>query len=99
MSKMKLRKGDMVIVNSGTQKGQKGESKITRKIEKQNGKITEALIVSTEVLKEPVNKIVKVGKMLDDFGKVVEDAKIVQQKLHFYTDVDLSVGDILRRKA
>ncbi len=45
------------------------------------------------------NKIVKVGKMLDDFGKVVEDAKIVQQKLHFYTDVDLSVGDILRRKA
>ena len=43
------------------QSGQKGESKVTRKIEKQNGKITQALIVSTEVLKEPVNKIVKVG--------------------------------------
>ena len=25
MSKMKLRKGDMVIVNSGTEKGKKGE--------------------------------------------------------------------------
>ena len=43
------------------QKGQKGISKITRKIEKHNGKITEALIVNTEVLKDPVNKIVKVG--------------------------------------
>ena len=33
------------------QSGKKGESKITRKIEKQNGKITEALIISSEVLK------------------------------------------------
>ena len=43
------------------QKGQKGTSKVTRKIEKRNGAITQALIVSTEVLKEPVNKIVRVG--------------------------------------
>lgn len=43
------------------QKGVKGISKITRKIEKRNGAITEALIVNTEVLKDPVNKIVKVG--------------------------------------
>jgi len=44
-----------------TQKGQKGLSKITRKIEKRNGAITQALIVNTEVLKDPVTKIVKVG--------------------------------------
>lgn len=43
------------------QQGQKGISKITRKIEKRNGAITQALIVSTEVLKDPIPKIVKVG--------------------------------------
>lgn len=47
------------------QKGKKGESIITRKIEKQNGKITEALIISTEVLSEPINKIVKTGSSVD----------------------------------
>lgn len=47
------------------QKGKKGTSKITRKIKKQNGKITEALIVSTEVLSEPINKIVKTGSSVD----------------------------------
>lgn len=47
------------------QKGKKGTSKVTRKIEKQNGKITEALIVSTEVLSEPINKIVKTGSSVD----------------------------------
>ena len=52
----------MYVGNSKTiQKGQKGESKVTRKIEKHNGKITQALIVNTEVLKDPVNKIVKIG--------------------------------------
>ena len=44
-----------------TQQGKTGQSKVTRKIEKQNGKITQALIVDTEVLSEPINKIVKVG--------------------------------------
>lgn len=48
------------------QKGQAGESKITRKIEKQNGNITQALIVNTEVIKEPINKIVKVGSKVPD---------------------------------
>lgn len=47
------------------QKGKKGESKITRKIEKQNGKITEALIVSSEVISEPINKIIKTGSSVD----------------------------------
>lgn len=47
------------------QKGKKGESIITRKIEKQNGKITEALIISTEVLTEPINKIVRTGSSVD----------------------------------
>ena len=43
------------------QQGKKGRSKITRKIEKQNGKITQALIVSSEVITEPINKIVRTG--------------------------------------
>lgn len=47
------------------QKGKKGESIITRKIEKQNGKITEAIIVSSEVITEPINKIVKTGSSVD----------------------------------
>ena len=42
-------------------KGEKGESIVTRKIEKHNGKITQALIISTEVIKEPVNKIIRTG--------------------------------------
>lgn len=44
------------------QNGKKGKSLVTRKIQKENGKITYALIVSSEVLKEPVNKIVVVGQ-------------------------------------
>ena len=47
------------------QKGKKGESIITRKMKKQNGKITEAIIVSSEVVTEPINKIVKTGSSVD----------------------------------
>ena len=47
------------------QKGKKGESIITRKMEKQNEKITEAIIVSSEVVTEPINKIVKTGSSVD----------------------------------
>ena len=43
------------------QKGKKGISKVTRKIKKQNGKIIEALIVSSEVITEPISKIVRTG--------------------------------------
>lgn len=50
------------------QSGQAGESKVTRKIEKQNGDITQALIVNTEIIKEPINKIVKVGTKQDYSG-------------------------------
>lgn len=44
------------------QQGKPGRSLITRKIKKENGQIKNAIIVSSEVLKEPVNKIVKTGK-------------------------------------
>lgn len=47
------------------QKGKKGESKVTRKIEKRNGKIVNAFIVTTEVLSEPINKIIKTGSSVD----------------------------------
>ena len=47
------------------QQGKKGESIVTRKIEKQNGKITEAIIVSNEVISEPINKIVRTGANVD----------------------------------
>lgn len=47
------------------QQGKKGKSLITRKIQKENGKIMNALIVSSEVLEEPVNKIVKKGAATD----------------------------------
>ncbi|MCQ2399264.1 MAG: U32 family peptidase C-terminal domain-containing protein, partial [Clostridia bacterium] len=42
------------------------------------------------------NKIIKVGKMLDGDGEIIEDAKLVQQKIKLYTDVLLAEGDILR---
>lgn len=47
---------------------------------------------------ESFNKIVKVEKLEDLKGNIVDDAKIVQQTLKLYTDVKLSSGDILRIK-
>lgn len=44
------------------------------------------------------NKIVKVGRLENVKGEVIEDAKIVQQELKLYTSVPLSQGDILRIK-
>ena len=44
------------------------------------------------------NKIIKVLKMETEKGEVIEDAKIVQQRIKLYTDLKLSVGDILRIK-
>ena len=44
------------------QEGKPGRSLITRKIKKENGQIKNAIIVSSEVLEDPVNKIVKTGK-------------------------------------
>jgi hypothetical protein len=46
-----------------------------------------------------INKIIKVQNLTDEKGKIIEDAKIVQQKLRLYTDIKLSAGDMLRIKA
>ena len=42
------------------------------------------------------NKIIKVGKMETETGEIIEDAKIVQQKIKLFTDVKLNAGDMLR---
>ena len=47
---------------------------------------------------ESFNKIIAVDKMEDEKGNLIEDAKIVQQKIKLYTDIPLSAGDILRYK-
>lgn len=38
-----------------------------------------------------------VGKMTDEDGVVIEDAKFVQQKIRLYTDLKLTKGEFLRR--
>lgn len=43
------------------------------------------------------NKKIIAGRMEDEKGNVIEDAKIVQQKIRLYTDVKLNSGDILRK--
>ena len=43
------------------------------------------------------NKNISVEHLTDCDGNVVEDAKLVQQKLRLYTDVILQAGDILRK--
>lgn len=45
---------------------------------------------------EYFNEIIKVEKMTDLKGAIINDAKIVQQKIRLYTSVPLKVGDILR---
>ena len=45
---------------------------------------------------ENFNEIIKVEKMENMKGEKVEDAKLVQEKLMLYTDVNLHEGDILR---
>ena len=47
---------------------------------------------------ESFNKIIAVDKMEDEKGNLIEDAKIVQQKIKLYTDIPLLAGDILRNK-
>ena len=44
------------------------------------------------------NKTFIVKEMRNEKGEIVEDAKLVQQKLRLYTDISLSAGDILRIK-
>ena len=40
--------------------------------------------------------MIKIERLTDMQGKEVLDAKIVQQKLMLYSNIDLKVGDILR---
>lgn len=46
---------------------------------------------------ENFNKTFTVGKMIDENGDIVEDAKMVQQKLKLEIGLNLSEGDILRK--
>ena len=46
---------------------------------------------------ENFNKEIVVTKMENDKGEVIDDAKLVQQKIRLYTDIKLKAGDILRR--
>ena len=46
---------------------------------------------------ENFNKTFTAGKMIDENGDIVEDAKMVQQKLKLEIGLNLSAGDILRK--
>ena len=46
---------------------------------------------------ENFNKTFTVGKMIDENGDIVDDAKMVQQKLKLEIGLNLSAGDILRK--
>ena len=46
---------------------------------------------------ENFNKTFVVEKVTDEDGEIVEDAKLVQQTLRIYTNLNLKAGDILRR--
>ena len=43
------------------------------------------------------NQQIKITKMTDQNGDIIEDAKDVQQKLYLYTQIPLEKGDILRK--
>lgn len=44
------------------------------------------------------NEIITVGEMYDEKNILIDDAKIVQQKVRIKTHLELKAGDILRRK-
>ena len=44
------------------------------------------------------NKIIKIEKLTDEKDKEILDAKIVQQRIKLYTNINLKAGDILRLK-
>ena len=44
-----------------------------------------------------LNAVIEMDKMTDTDGNIVDDAKIVQQKLYIKTDIPLHPGDILRK--
>lgn len=46
---------------------------------------------------ENFNSVILPGRITDEEGNDIDDAKIVQQKLRIYSDKKVSAGDILRR--
>ena len=74
MSKMKLRKGDMVIVNSGTEKGKKGE-------------IIKVDLKNSKVLVKGINvrtMHVKARKQGQESGIIKREAPINISKVSYY---------------
>ena len=45
---------------------------------------------------DSLNRIITVDKMETENGEIIDDAKIVQQKVRLYTGVKLNAGDMLR---
>lgn len=76
MSKMKLRKGDMVVVNSGTEKGKKGE---ILKVDLKNSKV---LVKGINVR----TMHVKARKQGQESGIIKREAPINVSKVNFYCD-------------
>jgi large subunit ribosomal protein L24 len=76
MSKMKLRKGDVVIVNSGTEKGKKGE-------------IIKVDLKNSKVLVKGINvrtMHVKAKKQGQESGIIKKEAPINVSKVNFYCE-------------
>lgn len=76
MSKMKLRKGDMVIVNSGTEKGKKGE-------------IIKVDLKNSKVLVKGINvrtMHVKARKQGQESGIIKREAPINVSKVNYFCE-------------
>lgn len=76
MSKMKLRKGDMIIVNSGTEKGKKGE-------------IIKVDLKNSKVLVKGINvrtMHVKARKQGQESGIIKREAPINVSKVNFFCE-------------
>ena len=76
MSKMKLRKGDMVIVNSGTEKGKKGE-------------IIKVDLKNSKVLVKGINvrtMHVKARKQGQESGIIKREASINVSKVNYFCE-------------
>ena len=76
MSKMKLRKGDMVIVNSGTEKGKKGE-------------IIKVDLKNSKVLVKGINvrtMHVKARKQGQESGIIKREVPINVSKVNYFCD-------------
>lgn len=76
ISKIKLKKGDLVIVNSGTEKGKKG-------------KILEVLVKDQKVIVEGINvrtKHVKPRKQGQESGIIKRECPINVSKVNFFNE-------------